>query len=307
MIRIGVVDWEQEYVKSLVRYLQKYSNGKWVVSGFTSEQDLLRDRGKKMLDILVGTDKEMLKQIGNGISEIQLWLTPVKCNLEKIEDQGYVAYRFQSAAEIGKCIERIISDYKKNTDTDLTWVAMYSPVGRCGKTTFALEITRLETFGRWIYFGLEDYSTFADSAQENTSLTDEFLYYWKERREEKVLQIIEQTAGFIATGSSLLDVKNVTIEDVRWIKKLLTKSQYKGILFDIGSGVLQDLHIFQEFDVVIVPYLCEKSALTKKNGFKNLLEQQEMKEELKRFWFVNMSDQKETNEVKKKLLGGEMS
>lgn len=306
MIRIGIADWEEEYVKKLVRYLQKYGNGKWVVSGFTTKEDLLQYREKRMIDVLVCTDKKMLRHNDNGMSGIQLWLSSTKSNLEKIGEQEYVAYRFQSAAEIGRCLDRIIGEYKTDADMTQTWVAIYSPIGRCGKTTLAMEIVNLSTLGRWIYFGLEDYNSFFDSTQKAASLTDELLYFWKERKPEQVLRIIEQTEGFIVTGTSLLDARNITIEDVRWIKTLLNNNQYEGILFDIGSGVLKNLQVLQEFDVVIVPYLCEERALAKKKVFERLLGQQELIEDIERFWFVNMGDQMEINQVKRNLLGGKI-
>lgn len=306
MIRIGVVDCEKEYVKRMVCYLQKYSSGKWVVSGFTSQQDLINYMGKKMLDIVVGTDQGILANACKGKGEIQLWLKSEECDLEEIEEQVYIAYRFQSALEIGKCIERIIRDYEKNIEEEITWVAMYSPIGRCGKTTLALEITKKGMSGRWVYIGLEDYNSFAASSKDNEYMMDELLYYWKERKGDNILHIINQTEGFIETGSSFLDGKDVTAEDVRWLKKLFIKSKYKGVLFDIGSGVLQSLHIFREFDIVIVPYVKEENALVKKCCFEKLLEQHEMKDEMKRFWFVNMGDQNEISKVKEKLLGGDV-
>ncbi len=306
MLRIGVVDCEKDYVKKLVRYLQKYSGGKWLVSGFTNQQDLVNYTDQKALDIVVGTDQKILTNACKGMGEIQLWLKSVACDLEEIQKQVYVAYRFQSALEIAKCIERIIRDYGKNIEEEITWVAMYSPIGRCGKTTLAIEITKEAMSGRWVYLGLEDYNSFENSSNDNAYMTDELFYYWKERKGDNILHIIEETEGFIQTGSSFLDGKDVTIEDVRWLKKLFVKSKYKGILFDIGSGVLHSLHIFQEFDIIIVPYVKEKNALAKKYSFEKLLEENNMMDEMKRFWFVNMGDQSELSKVKSRLLGGDM-
>ena len=133
----------------------------------------------------------------------------------------------------------------------------------------------------------------------------EFLYYWKEKKEEKVLQMIEETEGFIPSGRSFLDGKSITEEDIKWIKKIPQKRKYKGILFDIGSGVLQSIYLLQTFDVVIVPYLKDTNALAKKHCFETLLEQYEMLEHLRGFLFVDMGDSGAINKVKERLLEGD--
>lgn len=305
-VRIGVIDHETEYVTSLITFLQKYSKGKWDLCGFTNEQALVDFTDKKSLDLLVGTDRKILHRAGMEKDLIRLWLGSGPCDLEEIESKVYMVYRFQSANEIGKRIERVIQGEKKDVEDNMAWVAIYSPVGRCGKTTLALDVVKDGMFGNWLYLGMEDYSSFEDTGNGKRSfIAEQVLYYWKERKGDKLLQLIGQAEGILPTGGFPTDRKQIDQEDMQWLKEVLIPSRYRGIICDIGSGILQDLQMLEVFDAVIVPYVTEERALVKKSHFEKLMEQRELTHILERVWFVNMGVQKEIRDMKNKMFGGE--
>lgn len=299
-IKIGVMDEEKEYVTSLITYLQKYSKGKWDLCAFTNGQSLENHLDKRSLDILVGTDRRILEKRCGKKAETCLWLADQKCDYHEDTDKLYVIYRFQSACEIGKYIEHIIQNERENIDEEKAMVAIYSPVGRCGKTTMALDVVSSGRYGKWLYMGLEDYSSFENGNDENAVMMDDALYYWKERREDRLLQIMECADNILATGTSFLDGKQIDVEDLRWIRSLLSKSSYKGIVLDIGTGIVQDFQFFQEFDKVLVPYITEEKALIKKRNFEKLWNSLEM--DIDFLYFVDMD--KEILKIKKEVFGG---
>ena len=300
-VKIGVIDDEKEYVTKLISYLQDYSKGKWDLCAFTNIQALECYLDKRVLDILIGTDKSILEKHQRKKDSLCVWLTEQRCDYREETDKLYVVYRFQSAREIGKCIERMIQNERKYVDEDKSLIAIYSPVGRCGKTTMALDVVNSGSYGKWLYVGLEDYSSFEESG-EKQGIMDEVLYYWKERREDKLLQMMEQSGNVLVTGTSFLDGKSINFDDFRWVRTLLVKSRYKGIVFDVGSGIIQDFQIFLEFDKVIVPYITDETAMIKQRNFKRLFDSQEMEENKKHIYFVDMD--KEIAIVKREIFGG---
>ena len=301
-VKIGVIDDEKEYVTKLIAYLQKYSKGKWDLCAFTNIDALENHLNKRVLDILIGTDKGILEKRLAKNEGICMWLSEQKCDYREKTDKLYVVYRFQSAREIGKCIERIIENEKQYAYENKSLVAIYSPVGRCGKTTMALDVVNSGMYGKWLYFGLEDYSSFEDSGDGKLDIMDEILYYWKERKEDKLLQRMELSENVFVTGTSFLDGKGINAEDFKWIRILMLKSRYKGIVFDIGSGIIQDFGLFEEFDKVIVPYITDEKAMIKQRNFKKLFDSQEMEEDKKRICFVDMD--KDIAMIKKEIFGG---
>lgn len=301
-IKIGVMDDEKEYVTRLISYLQEYSKGRWDLCAFTNIQALECYLDKRALDILIGTDRSILDKHRRNNDGICMWLTEQRCDYREEAGKLYVIYRFQSAREIGKCIERIIENEKKYVEEDKSLIAIYSPVGRCGKTTMALDVVNSGRYGKWLYFGLEDYSSFEDTDSEKRVIMDELLYYWKERKEDKLLALMEQSENTLVSGTSFLDEKQIKVEDFRWIRNLMLQSKYKGILFDVGTGIIQDFRLFREFDKVIVPFITEEKAMTKRRNFEKLFDLQEMEEDKKRLCFIDMS--KDISVIKKEIFGG---
>ena len=113
---------------------------------------------------------------------------------------------------------------------------------------------------------------------------------------------MEQSENTLVSGTSFLDEKQIKVEDFRWIRNLMLQSKYKGILFDVGTGIIQDFRLFREFDKVIVPFITEEKAMTKRRNFEKLFDLQEMEEDKKRLCFIDMS--KDISVIKKEIFGG---
>lgn len=300
-IKIGILDSEKEYVTSLAAYLQQYGRGRWDLSAFTDEKALVSFFPKKNLDILVGTDKRALLQ---HEKLVKLWLISDKQEFYRVEKNLYTVYRFQSAKEIAKCIDGIVCQEQKSLQKSSQMVAIYSPVGRCGKTTLALEVVKSGVYGRWIYLGMEDYSSFSKMTDEKNHTIDEFLYYWKEHKRDKLLSQFEQSQHVLTTGTSFFDIKQIELKDWKWLKDILQESEYCGVIFDIGSGVLQSPRIFQEFDRIVVPYLEEERAQVKRKHFLQMFARQELEDCKEKLYFLNMDKKAEAIVTMQKIFGG---
>lgn len=308
MLRIGILDDEKEYVESLSAYLGRYGRGRWMTAAFT-DQEVLKSylKGKK-LDLIAGTNVRELKKLQEEYSGLTfLWLSD-RQDIKKKDISFSFVYRFQSAKVIGATIENMVNRAYMSGQKEKTMVAVYSPVGRCGKTTMALKVVENESYGKWLYIGMEDYSSFPvqqESADnmENFVDSDNFIYYLKEHQSEKLLALAEKSAGRIDSGWSVFDRKQVGIEDMAWFKNVLKESGYHGMVCDFGTGVLQSYDIFSLFDYILVPYLKEEKALIKKNNFEGLLKLYELDNEKIRF--VNMENKQEVMEKMDEVFRGE--
>lgn len=304
-IRIGILDEEKEYVMNLTAYLQRYGKGKWDLTAFTNEKSLVAYLEKRTLDILAGTDRRTVMQIERDKKFARLWLAN---DLEDLgEDKGHIysVYRFQSAEKIGQCLEGIVRQTCTDVHMEKPIVALYSPVGRCGKTSLALDIVKSGTYGRWLYFGLEDYSSFEINPKQQEILADEVLYYWKEQREDKLLELLEQAENVIATGSFFCDGKQLDENDMKWFKEVVQKSGYRGVVFDMGTGIIQNLQVFEPFDHLLVPYVEEERAMVKKSNFERLFDVSSMEECKERIHFLDMNKKSEVKTVTQRIFGSD--
>jgi len=63
---------------------------------------------------------------------------------------------------------------------------------------------------------------------------------------------------------------------------------YKGVIFDMGAGIPANLNIMLSFDHIIVPFLQEESALSKRQHFEELITAYELDEIKERMHFIDM-------------------
>ena len=294
MIKIGLLDKEEGYAVRLAASLNRRGKGKWSTIAFT-DRDILEDYMKRTrLDILAGTDAEVLNGLREEYRELfLLWLREEEKPFAKQSDSIFSVCCYQGAGVIEDGVRKVISRMENGVKHAKKMVAMYSPVGRCGKTELALEITTSGRYGEWLYIGLEDYSFFEDEHQREE--TEYFLYFVKEREKEKLCSLIGNSSGVIPSALSPFDSKRMDKEDIKWLAGVLREYPgYSGILFDIGTGILQDFEIFLLFDFWLVPYLPEANSMAKRRKLEELLDVYGMEEMKKGIEFLNMEKREQT-------------
>lgn len=305
-VRIGLLDEEEDYVSKLAGYLNRQGRGCWNVAGFTDKTTLEEYLEKRSLDVLAATNLEEVLEFEKKYKNLSfIWLSEDgKGRGQSKNSDIYMINRYQSAKAISKTMNSAFKRFGKGTDMAKPMAAVYSPVGRCGKTTFALEIVKNESFGRWLYIGMEDYSSFR-SEEEQDMRADTFLYFVKERQKEKALNLIAECNGIIPTAFSIFDVKQIGKTDIEWIGKLLQEeSSYHGVIFDIGSAMLQDFDVFSLFDIIVVPFLSAESSLIKKEQFEKLLYLNGLEEVISKLQYINMENSQEILEKMEELFSG---
>ncbi len=270
-LRIGVVDEETDYVTKLCAYLNKYGGGMWGVSAFTDRKVLLRYMTDRKMDMLVVTDANLLEELTERYPQVlYVWLSGEKGKRWRGEENQkiYTVYRYQSARVVKDALRDIVEYMGLLTKTGKQSAVIYSPIGRCGKTMLAVNFVRGDTNGKWLYVGMEDYG--GETAGKNGS--EDFLYYVKERNEEHVTNIITSCSGIIPSPFSPFDTRLVDREDILWFFKVFENVvEYRGVLFDMGTGVLKDFEALAAFEHVVVPYIKDDLSMEKRKQFEELM------------------------------------
>lgn len=293
LVKIGIMDEERQYVEMLSSYLNRYGKGSWIVQGFTKQEKLLNEIQKNPPDIAMITDKKILEGFAKDYQTIQyIWLS----NSDELigEPMGYeVVSQYQSAKVIAQKIEKMV---KLHTSESKPLIAMYSPVGRCGKTSFAWSVCDSDEFGDWLWVGMEDYP----SIKADLEMGD-FLFYIKERNEAHVLRMMEECRGKIVLSSLVFDMRLLEETDVMWFREVFCKTRYTGAIFDLGTGIIRNFDILALFDKVLVPYTNEEKAIIKKDNFKNLLLYMEKERLWEQMEFIDMGASKQVQQKRKEI------
>lgn len=296
-INIGIYDEERDYVDMLCSFLKEYGKGKWDLAGYTDVKILKNIMEKKSFDLLISTDIDILNQFSKENRDtVLLIFSNEEIHSSGVEDISHI-YRFQSARDIAREINMIMQNKKVRGMRDKMWIGVYSPISRCGKTNLSCYIQEKNPHGNYLYFGMEDYCSF-----EIYSDTGEALYYIKEREKDKFIKLIEESNGKIIMGQGAFENRFLEKEDFIWLKMILKESNYKGFIFDIGSGSVKDITFFYDFDYVFVPVLYEEYCNYKIQNFQKLLKLYEFYDRGDTFVFLDMNDPEEAKKQVEKIL-----
>lgn len=260
---------------------------------------------RRELQVLVGTNRKKLQDISLAVAKV--YLTQESNRERQSETVGnqnlYVTYRFQKAAKIAECLEGVIRQEQLGVTMGIPMVIMHSPIGRCGKTTLLLDTVKNGTYGQWIYIGMEDYSSFG---VEDCCKTDSFWYFLKERKEQALLQHLQEVKGVVGSGTAYFDARRISAEDVRWFKDRLKDTDYRGVVFDVGNGVLESLDVLKEFDYWLIPYVEDSLAKTKMENFHRFVESMDDGRYSEKIIDFDIANTSKRQEIWDRVFGGDI-
>lgn len=229
-------------------------------------------------------------------SSVQVVLLAEGKLVDKKEEFACV-YKYQRADRL---VCSLLEQYVQSSQGNVSWkynivekkvVGIYSPVNRCGKTTFGLLYSKmLAKKGKVLYLNLEPFSGLAERLgfREDGNLSD-VLYYIKERKETVFHYIqtwVENHDGLYILPPVLVqsDIGALEEEDWNWFfGELVGKSDYDVIVMELSSS-MQDMQIgFRECSRLYVPSLRNSVSAAKV-------------EELKEY-FIKTEQQKWTDEM----------
>lgn len=283
---------DEDFVLALMNYINRNPQLPILAMAFTKQAELNSYLKEHRPDLLV-TEPDVLKDKSSGEGGMDtvitgstvpvLWMLDTgsgkeaECNSERIPDPAYVIPKYSPASVYCRKMLLILSEVHpyRNLGKTFTCVGVYSPVGRCGKTTLSRALCRYYSAGRCesgsgcLYLGWEE---FAEHIDEKRSM-EELLYYIKQKTENislKIKSLAIEECGYdsIPCAVSYQELREIRREDLSWLfHQLQSEGIYRWLVADIGSGSLSDLGLLAEFDVLYLPCLQEAHAKQKTVGF----------------------------------------
>lgn len=283
-IRITVLDEEEVYVQKLAAFLNRYGKGRWMVSAFTDRETVCRQFEHGLPDVLLYTTKDVLQYPDVKKIPVRLFLSEeTVLQAERDTDGSWRIFRYQGASRIGNAIMHITETVMAGRNKPM--LAIYSPIGRCGKTSMVMETIRTGEASGYVYIGMEDYA----GRQEHTD-AGAGMYYLKQHTEDRFRTLLEAQQGILIVGEAPADTRQITEADLLWMMEILQNTDTcQGAFFDIGTGILANLHWLRLFDRVVVPYLSKDGSYKKLAQFRWLLEEEGYQEILEKSYFLDVS------------------
>ena len=169
-------------------------------------------------------------------------------------------------------------------------VAVFSPIHRVGKTTFALALGReCAKSKKVLYLNLEEYAGMEVSQDTNMNLGD-LLYYLRQGNGNLGIRLqaaVKEDEGLdvVPPIPVVLDLKEVTWEE--WealITQLLENSLYEMVVLDVGESVQGLFPLLELCDRVYMPVLEDENSRRKLKQYQDNVEQLKL-EKLKRITY----------------------
>ena len=280
----AVCDLEVDYALNFMDYLNQKKNIPFEIQAFTTVESLIAYGKRTHIELLLISGKAMCRQIREmDIGKIVILSEGVH---PPELDQYPSVYKYQSSSEVirevmacygaEKAVEPVPFPVLKKT-TEIYGV--YSPIGRCLKTSFALTLGQVLAREKAVlYLNLEEYSGFDELMGKSFAhnLSD-LLYYVRQDNQN----LIHRMNGMVETVNNLDYIPPVqTPGDIRgtcwrdWerlIQEIAAHSSYEVLILDMGSGIDDTFQMLDMCTRIYMPVLTDVVSVSKLAQFENLI------------------------------------
>ncbi len=262
--KVGVCDEDYHYVVNLMEYVNSDRESSLTLVAFSSIGAVWEYLKNNYLDgVLLGKDFLDGQELREDYSGLLIM------TLEEEKDVADGIFKFQSAREItGQIMKKLNVTETLEPVKGNIFCGVYSPIGRCGKTTLAKGLAASKSGG--LYISLEEYGG-------RDSLGEEILYHilFENPKLHSLIEKIKPNVYGLREVKGILsymDIRHLTKENMLWLKdQLLVGGNFERVVFDIGVASLTDLNILYAMDRIYIPVIDDEASNAKLQAFREVL------------------------------------
>ncbi|MDO5134784.1 MAG: hypothetical protein Q4D55_01920 [Eubacteriales bacterium] len=291
----AVCDLEVEYALNFMDHLNQRRSIPFEIQAFTTVDSLVSFGKKTPIELLLISGKAMCSQI----RELEIGkIVILSEGLHPPELEQYPSvYKYQSSAAVIREVMACYGEEKTQEPEDFPVLkkateiyGVYSPLGRCLKTSFALTLGQALARDRAVlYLNLEEYAGF-DALLGKTfrhNLSD-LLYYVRQEGQGLIHRMNGMTEtmnnlDYIPPVQTPADIRGALWQDwERLIQEIVVHSSYEVLVLDIGNGIDEVFSMLEMCGRIYMPVLGDAVSLAKISQFENLLKLGEFSQVLER-------------------------
>lgn len=273
--KLGVLE-EVAYSYRLMQRLNQSENSSFVVYSFSEIENIEKFLENDFLDVLL---------IGECYYEDILNTYNISHKFILYEEKsdcinGNGIYKYQAASSILGQLNGMLNMYFCNdieSDSPIRIFGVYSPVGRCGKTSFSLALAKkMSAEKQVLYLNLRPFSSVKTNlSDEKLSLSDVF-YFLEEGKSEKVMleKAVTEFEGvkFIIPMESPVDLHGIKEECWNDFFMKLNEGKFADVIIvDFDESISCFIQLFELCEKVYMPMLEDNKSLEKVRRFENFL------------------------------------
>ena len=274
---------EDEYGKRLKEYFYQQGNLPFTVISFSSWEAISQYEMKHNIGILL-TDRDRKESFDEHIQTVIL---TNNIHLEQQQPLSYI-FKYQSIEAI---IGRLLESYKQQVvniasishpssnfvSKKTTIIGVYSPIGRCLKTSFSLILAQiLSKRESVLYLSLESMSGLCQLLHKEPSyyLSDIIFALRENNLEKRINGMIDMfdEVSYIPPVKCPEDLKNISAEEfVKALDIILKEYSYSTVVIDVGEGFLQPDVILSICNTIYMPIKEDVMSQCKIEAFEQML------------------------------------
>lgn len=277
----AICDTDELYVRNLLKYISHRQKIPMKLQAFTSPELLKEYARQHEIELLLISTEAMDEEIAGLNIEKMVVLTEDGA----VDIKGMpTVNRYQAS---GSLVQEVLQ-YCGTGSVETAFAAakmaatkligVYSPVRRCGKTSFALALGEAYARKRKVlYVNLEEFSGFRGLlAKEYPMDVSDLLYFFREEKQGMLTHVEEvaqklQHIRYLPPAICPADLKAVNPEEWREWFLLLMQSEYEVILVEPGECIHGLEEILGLCSVIYMPFLEDKTAYAKLEEYERYL------------------------------------
>jgi len=273
-----ICDKEARYAKGLGDNISERKELAFKVYACTSMDSMFRLLNSRKVDILL-IDEGFVREERVQFHAEQIFVL-TKENCKDLGDEEIEIFKYQCADAI---LAEVIDTYLRKSNVTILkkikkqskkLMAVYSPIHRIGKTTFALAMGReLAQKEKTLYLNLEGYSSIQGEGKD----LGELLYYVRQDPESlgnRLSMIVkrQEALDYVIPMEMITDLKEISVNEWKnFLQRVVEESIYETVVLDLGDCVDGVFEILQLCDWVYMPVLEDEVSHQKVCRFEETL------------------------------------
>lgn len=279
---LAILDKEEDFLYGITSYFQEKLGKAFDVYSFHTKETLTAfvKETKKDIDVYLGsTELDVLE-----IKELHIKQTVYLEQGEGAREwKGEIIYKYQAAECIMKEFMAVCRFSKEVSCTGIAantkLLGVYSPVGRCGKTSLALVIGQLLAQNyKVIYVNLEEWPGFERviGTYEGMDVSD-LIYYIKQEAKELGMYINAMLTEInqlkiLPPVKMAPDIQELGEEEInRLLQEIVKSDSYDVIVIDFGRQVKSMFPVLEKLERLYMPVLKDVVSQAKQEQFLQFL------------------------------------
>lgn len=317
----AVCDLDASYACNLMEYLKEKRSTPFEVQAFTNVESLQNFTKNHEIEILLISTRAMC----NEIRDLPVNRTIILSEGEQIQDlEEYpFVYKYQSSDQL---ISEVMEHYVVGRPQTYIYprsmnatklLAVYSPIGRTRKTSFALALGEILAENKKVlYMNFEEFSGFEwlFQASYRSDLSD-LIYFARQKEGGLIYKLNSMIQTFhelqyIPPVVSPADIRDVTGEEwLELIQEILSYCDYDVVILDLSEQVDDLFRILSICDRIYMPVhddMISQAKLAQYEKLLLMLDQGEILEKTSRLHLPVQILQKENENLIQQIVWGAM-